>query len=137
MPGSPPTSVTKPGTTPPPSTRSSSGTPVERVAQPATSPPEIGTAGLSAADGLAGADVSRRSSSKVLHALQDGQRPDHCTALTPHSVHRNDVRSFPMPPSWRPPVTLPRIPARAPHAHLPPPICPLWALSRAPHGSGS
>src|SRR4051794_3835525 len=111
MPGSPPTSVTEPGTTPPPRTRSSSGTPVDRVAHPATSTSEIGTAGVSGPGGTGGADVSRRSSSSVLHALQDGHLPDHCTALTPHSVHRKDVRSFPMPAILAAPCDSPADPA--------------------------
>src|SRR3954452_9837729 len=96
MPGSPPSSVTEPGTTPPPSTRSSSDTPVERVDQASTSTSVIGTAGDSGAP-TAGADASRRSSSRVFQPPQEGHRPAHCTAVPPQSLHRYEVRSFPMP----------------------------------------
>ena len=59
MPGSPATSTTAPGTMPPPSTRSNSGTPVGRATARRTSTSPIGTAGRSTGRGGGGAHGGR------------------------------------------------------------------------------
>ena len=86
MPGSPPTSVTEPGTSPPPSTRSSSPIPVDLACHCRGSTWVIGKGGATAAVGTE-RGASSRSSTSVFHAPQPGQRPAHWSACVPQSVH--------------------------------------------------
>ncbi len=82
MPGSPPTSVTDPGTIPPPSTRSSSPIPVgmRAVSSSATSASGVGVTDSSVRmPALRGAS-STTSSTSAFQAPQEGQRPAHLMA---------------------------------------------------------
>ena len=100
MPGSPPTSVTDPGTRPPPSTLSSSGMPVGRAAHEPVSTSAIGTAlaiGVSRRWVSASARArSTTSSTSVSHPPQPGHRPAHLADSAPHSPHRWTVLSLVM-----------------------------------------
>jgi len=83
MPGSPPSRMSDPGTTPPPSTRSNSSMPVE-----SRTPCDISTSAYNfAVDDVencekrlvapAAAGVSARSSTSEFHAPHSAQRPIH------------------------------------------------------------
>lgn len=87
-PGSPASSTTAPGTRPPPSTRSSSGTPVERAVAtwPSTCP--IGRAGALTGPAAVVRIGTAPYSSTVPQALHSGQRPTHLGSWLPHSVQR-------------------------------------------------
>lgn len=87
-PGSPATSTTAPGTRPPPSTRSSSGTPVERAVACRTSTCPIGTADVVTRPGVVVRTAGVPYSSTVPHAWHSGQRPSHLAVCQPHSVQR-------------------------------------------------
>src|SRR5262245_8317439 len=92
MPGSPPSKIREPGTTPPPSTRSNSSMPVDR-----RTPCDISTSSYSLAvedvencenrlaPGEGAAGVSARSSTREFHAPHSVQRPIHLGACAPHS----------------------------------------------------
>jgi len=90
-PGSPPRSVTEPGTSPPPSTRSSSGIPVERGDPWETSTSPMRWAGLAASSATPAASDemslagSSTSSTKVFQAPHDVQRPAHFGNDAPQS----------------------------------------------------
>ena len=96
MPGSPCTSVTDPGTSPPPSTRSTSGMPVGAATHSAKSIWSIGNAisvGVVARPALAPLSAgTTTSSSRVLHAPHAGQRPAHLASSWPQSRQRKRVR---------------------------------------------
>ena len=98
MPGSPPSSVTDPGTRPPPSTRSSSSTPVGwgRDAVRSTVPIGTGSVAASAADATPALTTSSTSSTSEFHAPHAEQRPLHFGSAAPHSVHRWITRRRPM-----------------------------------------
>jgi hypothetical protein len=87
MPGSPPMSVTEPATSPPPSTRSSSGTSVGNWDAPAvsTSPIGIGT-------GTERSPTATRFSDRRPEAVRAGAAGAGAVSATephvPHSVHR-------------------------------------------------
>ena len=88
-PGSPASSTTAPGTRPPPSTRSSSATPVGRARAVSSSTSAIrraGDDGAPAATRLGPAAAA--TCSNVPHAWHDGQRPTHWAACCPHSAQR-------------------------------------------------
>src|SRR5437867_5820584 len=91
MPGSPPTSVTEPGTIPPPSTKSNSARPVfqRATASPFRSVRRIG--GLAVGRPLTAEPTFRPtgSSTRLFHAPQLSQRPPHFGWSAPHSVQRN------------------------------------------------
>ena len=87
MPGSPPSSVTEPGTRPPPSTRSSSGTPVGRPAAAIGSTSASGITTPAAAVEPSATDDGR-SSTRDDHAPHSVQRPSHFGAWASHSVQR-------------------------------------------------
>src|SRR4051794_29580067 len=91
MPGAPPMSTSEPGTSPPPSTRSSSPMPVarRRTATASTSR-RARTAPVRAA--LAGPRATR-SSAIVFQAPQPGHRPCHLGSAWPHSEQRKEVRA--------------------------------------------
>src|SRR5579859_260140 len=76
MPGSPPSSVTEPGTRPPDSTRSTSSKPVGRGATSpmSTSPMRQGVEVRLVVSAGDGEDMT---SSSVFQLLQTGQRPTH------------------------------------------------------------
>ncbi len=90
-PGSPANSTTTPGTKPPPSTRSSSPTPVGRARAASASIAAIGRAGQ-----VTGPDrtVCKRGGpappicSTVPHAWHSPHRPAHLADCQPHSPHR-------------------------------------------------
>ena len=89
MPGSPPTTVTDPGTRPPPSTRSSSASPVGTgaTASPTASVMGRGTDGgaSTAPTGPAGPTSSSVRVPLASHAVH---HPIHLGASAPHSLHR-------------------------------------------------
>jgi hypothetical protein len=103
-PGSPASSTTEPGTSPPPSTRSSSATPVvRRGLEPASiSRSERGLP----ATGAGSACSSRRtrvgaaatSSTRLDQEPHSGQRPSHRGCCAPHSVQANTDLSRPTAP---------------------------------------
>ena len=86
-PGSPASRMAAPGTSPPPSTRSSSGTPLGRKVESATLTWPIGTAGVltgPAAARSTGAVVSRIEP----QAWHSPHRPTHLVVSQPHSLQR-------------------------------------------------
>src|SRR5216117_322789 len=86
-PGSPPTRTSDAGTSPPPSTRSSSGTPVgmRSASSACTSAKRSkGFGGAFAAD-----DAERTSSTSVPNSPQPGHLPNQRPAEYPQSVHAN------------------------------------------------
>ena len=86
-PGSPASRIAAPGTSPPPSTRSSSGTPLVRKAESSTETWPIGTAGL--VTGAAAARVAGAAASATEpHAWHSPQRPTHLAVSHPHSLQR-------------------------------------------------
>src|SRR6266576_6981613 len=122
MPGSPPTSVTEPGTIPPPRTKSNSARPVRQRVAGVSVTAERRIGGLS--DGppppvcRSGDPPIRRfatgSSPKEFHATHAAHLPPHLGCSAPHSVQRKTERPLgtrpPRPP--RPPPGPPP-PARA------------------------
>ena len=90
MPGSPPSTVTEPGTSPPCSTRSSSPTCVAAGAHAAVSTSAIGsgTAPEGPTASADGAVATTTSSTSELHASHAEQRPVHLGSAAPHSLHR-------------------------------------------------
>ena len=91
IPGSPPTSVTEPGTSPPVITRSSSASPVALGAAAAVSTSAIGRGASTAWPAVAARrplSAGTVSSTNVFQASHDGHRPLHRSATLPHSVQR-------------------------------------------------
>src|SRR6185369_15875612 len=98
-PGSPASRTTAPGTSPSPSTRSSSPTPVRaRVARSALTS-RIGTALLTGVDDLTWASFGAPSSTTLPQVWHSPQRPTQRTVVQPHSVHLcvGRVLAFTMP----------------------------------------
>src|SRR5262249_49827776 len=105
-PGSPASSTTAPGTSPPPRTRSSSSSPVGRTLAARESTSVMGTAG---AAGTATTCAMLRPtdpsparpavSSAVPQHRHPTQRPDHLVVRQPHSAQRyvGPADDFPMP----------------------------------------
>ena len=93
-PGSPASSTTAPGTRPPPSTRSSSPTPVGRAL--AASTPIVGDRPRRRGDRAGGDGGGQRAqptgaaptSATEPHAWHSGQRPTQRGGVCPHSAHR-------------------------------------------------
>ena len=89
-PGSPASSTTAPGTSPPPSTRSSSATPVGRARRGVEldlgDPP--GRATTAPPPRPCARPRRAATCSSVPHAWHDGQRPTHCAVCCPHSAQR-------------------------------------------------
>ena len=87
-PGSPASSTTAPGTRPPPSTRSSSSTPVVRAVawRPSTWP--MGSAAVETRPAAVVRTAGAPYSSTVPQAWHSGQRPSHLAVVQPHSVQR-------------------------------------------------
>ena len=89
MPGSPASSATVEGTSPPPRTRSMPGSPVETLRSSASS-----CASVSRGTGV---EVGRAPPSSIVpQAPQPGHRPAHCASCCPHSRHDRIVRTLPM-----------------------------------------
>src|SRR5574341_1891339 len=91
IPGSPPTSVTDPGTMPPPRTKSNSARPVRQRSLPTVGRLEswTGTAAVSFQPSSRPTFFPRGSSTSEFHAPQLSQRPPHFGWSAPHSVQRN------------------------------------------------
>src|SRR5262249_3795499 len=88
-PGSPASSTTEPGTSPPPSTRSSSPTPVGRARASSGSSSPIGLAFCRTAAARAGAVLIGAANWATLpQAWHSGQRPNQRGAVAPHSAQR-------------------------------------------------
>ena len=92
-PGSPLTSVTEPGTSPPARTRSSSGMPTGTGSAPVTSTSGMGWVACTGwVWSCPGEEARARcSSTRVFHASHPAHRPPHLGDTTPHSVQRNWV----------------------------------------------
>ena len=89
MPGSPPSTVTEPGTSPPWSTRSSSPTWVADGAQAAASTSAIGRGTApEPVRSVATAARATTSSTREPHASQAEHRPAHLGSWAPHSWQR-------------------------------------------------
>ena len=118
MPGSPPTNVTEPGTSPPLSTRSSSPIPVGFGCHSCASTSEMGTGASRRPNNAADEtfDTSSSSSTSVFQPSQPGQRPTHLGTLVPHSVQRNTARSLATATPYAPHETV-----VAPKRKVPPP----------------
>ena len=86
-PGSPASRIAAPGTSPPPSTRSNSGSPELRRWEDSTDTWPIGTAGE-----VTGADAAfspgAAASATDPHVWHSGQRPTHLGTVWPHSEQR-------------------------------------------------
>ncbi len=87
-PGSPASSTAAPGTMPPPSTRSSSGTPLPRCAASLTVTRPIGTAGVVTGPAAVRLVDGAPASATEPHAWHSPQRPTHLAATHPHSAQR-------------------------------------------------
>ena len=87
-PGSPASRIAAPGTRPPPSTRSSSGTPLVRNADSSTDTCPIGTAGV--VTGVAVVRPAGRAAASATepHAWHSPHRPTHFAVSHPHSEQR-------------------------------------------------
>src|SRR5581483_3395356 len=109
MPGSPPTSVTDPGTSPPLSTRSSSPRPVERAVavEWSTSPSSCGSVRGPAGRRSRVDATASTSSTNVFHSPHVGHFPAHRNAVAPQSVHRWIVFAFAIPGGYEAPRTVP------------------------------
>ncbi len=90
IPGSPPSRVTEPATSPPPSTRSSSGTPVGRLdaAVGSTAASAMTGAGVVASGSPLTPGPPERCSTRLDHAPHSGQRPSHFGAWASHSAQQ-------------------------------------------------
>ncbi len=111
MPGSPPISVTEPGTRPPPRTRSSSASSVGRGAAPEMTTSPIGTGTGTARRALPAPDAARPAETRAggrvdsetdPHVPHSVQRPSHFGDWAPQVAHsktlvRTDVRVMPGP----------------------------------------
>src|SRR5206468_625886 len=92
----PATSTTPPGTRPPPSTRSNSGTFVARARAGAALIVAIGRAGSSGARGAtdrAAGGPPPAVSMIEPHSPQSGQRPTHFGGRCPQASHANSARA--------------------------------------------
>ena len=105
IPGSPPISTSEPGTMPPPSTRSNSSMP---DGTRDSSPESMASKGFGL-DGAGGSVVgsgrplpgggatSCRSSTKLFHSPQSGQRPSHFELSKPQAWQAKNVRTLVTP----------------------------------------
>src|ERR1700757_3000941 len=118
-PGSPASSVTEPGTTPPPSTRSSSPTPVERCRVRSGSIELIGTARPDDPEPRPErrppppTALRTATSSTVPHVPHPRQRPTHLAVRCRHSEQRYCERALGTPRKYRAPPTKNRRPGRS------------------------
>ena len=86
-PGSPASRIAAPGTSPPPSTRSSSGTPLARATDSSVDTWPIGTAGVDTGPAAA-RRVGALASATDPQAWHSPQRPTHLPVSQPHSEQR-------------------------------------------------
>jgi hypothetical protein len=91
-PGSPASRTAAPGTTPPPSTRSSSGTPLLRDRESSTGTCPIGTAGALTGPAVVRPDGCAAASATLPQAWHSAHRPTHLAVSQPHSAQRYAVR---------------------------------------------
>src|SRR6266566_9069974 len=91
IPGSPPTSVTEPGTIPPPRTKSNSARPVRQRSSGVCLRSVRRIGGWAVGETLTAEPLNRptASSMRLFHAPQLSQRPPHFGWSAPHSVQRN------------------------------------------------
>ena len=87
-PGSPASRIAAPGTRPPPSTRSSSGTPLVRNADSFTDTWPIGTAGVVTGVAVVRPGGTTAASATEPQAWHSPQRPTHFAVSQPHSEQR-------------------------------------------------
>ena len=105
MPGSPPIRTSDPGTMPPPSTRSNSSMPeLTRDSSPVSTASKgfglEGPEGRISGSGRplpGGGATSCRSSTKLFHSPQSGQRPSHFELSKPQAWQAKTVRTFVIP----------------------------------------
>ena len=97
IPGSPPSNVTEPGTTPPPSTRSSSLSPVVTGRLTSGSMSAIEQAGA-AAGPMIGTSARATSSTSVFHCPHELHWPAHLGCAVPQSVQTCSILVFAMMP---------------------------------------
>src|SRR5688572_33118082 len=97
MPGSPPRTVTDPGTSPPCRTRSSSPTWVADGAQAVASTSAMGSGTALDGEAALGSDRSTTSSTNEPHTSQAEHRPAHFGCWAPHSWQRYVVFALAMP----------------------------------------
>src|SRR5262245_12681773 len=100
MPGSPPTSVTDPGTIPPPSTKSNSARPVRQRSMVSVLRSVSRIGGLAVGSPLIVEPPSRPTGSSIseFQAPHASQRPPHLGWSAPHSVQRKT--DFPLATDW-------------------------------------
>ena len=89
-------SVTDPGTNPPPSTRSSSPTPVDRVGEASRSTSPIGSGAVPPSPTPSDRPPPERSSIRVFQPSHAAHRPTHAGAVAPQSEHRYTTRALAM-----------------------------------------
>ena len=86
-PGSPASRIAAPGTSPPPRTRSSSGTPLGRATDSVVATCPMGTAGVETGPAAA-RRVGAPASATDPQAWHSPQRPTHLAVSHPHSEQR-------------------------------------------------
>ena len=91
-PGSPASRIAAPGTSPPPSTRSSSGTPLLRNVESSTETWPIGTAGRVTGLAVVRPAGAAAASATEPQAWHSPQRPTHLAVSQPHSEQRKAGR---------------------------------------------
>ena len=91
IPGEPPSSTSEPGTSPPPSTMSSSPMAVLRRGARSALTSRRGTGRAVGPDGRArrGPPLGARSSTSVFHSPHDGHWPCHLGVCAPHAEQEN------------------------------------------------
>ncbi len=102
IPGSPPMRTSEPGTMPPPSTRSNSSMPDgTRDSSPESIASKgFGLEGLEGSVACSGRPLpgggasSWRSSARLFHSPQSGQRPSHLELSKPQAWQAKNVRTF-------------------------------------------
>src|SRR5690348_6917330 len=87
-PGSPASRTTEPATRPPPSTRSSSGTPVGRCPALSQDTSAIGRAAAETGPAATEAPALAPTSATVPQAWHSGHLPTHLAVVIPHSSQR-------------------------------------------------
>ncbi len=94
-PGSPASRTTAPGTSPPPSTRSSSPTPVGacRAASTSICPISRAVERVGATATVRGPTPAAPTSATVPHSWHSPHRPTHLAVVQPHAVHANAGRA--------------------------------------------
>ncbi len=96
MPGSPPSRVTLPGTSPPPSTRSTSDTPVGTGRPSAERTAVMGTGATGGPERALTVGSTSSSSVRVFQSPHAVHLPDHLGAAAPQLMHLKTVRVLAM-----------------------------------------